>query len=100
MLPPGCTVTLQGRPGYGSCHAGTTCGRWGAAMVVVMPAATVSVAEPTIPSLVARIWAVPVATPTTNPDPDTVAIEGAALLYVIARPPSTLPWASRSVTDA
>src|SRR2546426_1172176 len=59
--------------------------------------ATVTVAVPLFPSLVAVIVADPAATPVTTPVADTVAMAGFALVHVIARPVSTLPAASLGV---
>jgi hypothetical protein len=49
------------------------------------------------PSLVAVIVAEPAATPVTRPVDDTVATETPDVDHVMARPVSTLPFASRSV---
>src|SRR5207253_1363090 len=59
--------------------------------------ATVTVAMPLFPSLVAVIVTDPAATPVTRPVADTVAIAGLALVHMMARPASTLPAASFGV---
>src|SRR5919197_5984390 len=59
--------------------------------------ATVTVAVPLFPSLVAVIVAVPTATPVTRPVAETEAIPGALLAQAIARPVSGAPLASRGV---
>src|SRR3989442_1232291 len=59
--------------------------------------ATVTVAEPLFPSLVAVIVAVPGATPVTSPLADTVAMPGLELVQVTARPASAFPAASLGV---
>ena len=63
-------------------------------------AETVTLAEPRTPSTVARMDAVPATNAVTRPDVETDAIDALELLYVIGRPVSTLPWASRTTTDA
>lgn len=60
---------------------------------------TVSASEPTTPSLVALITAVPADTAVTTPDDDTDATLGAELDHVIARPLSTSPWPSFGVAE-
>src|SRR2546422_404295 len=59
--------------------------------------ATVTVAEPLFPSLVAVIVADPAATPVTRPPDDTVATAGLPLVHVTARPARMFPAASLSV---
>src|SRR6266581_1060814 len=59
--------------------------------------ATVTLAVPLGPSLVAVIVAVPAATPVTSPVADTLAIAPFALAHVTTRPVSTLPAASFGV---
>src|SRR5436309_2540846 len=56
--------------------------------------ATVTLAVPLFPSLVAVIVADPAATPVTSPAADTVAIAVFELVQLITRPLSTLPAAS------
>src|SRR6266581_3376693 len=56
--------------------------------------ATVTLAVPLCPSLVAVIVTAPSATPVTSPVADTVAIAGYALAQLITRPVSTFPAAS------
>ena len=63
-------------------------------------AATVAVAAPVRPSLVATIDAEPAETAVTTPVELTVATSGFALDHVTDRPVSTLPAASRSVAVA
>jgi hypothetical protein len=52
---------------------------------------TVAVAVPVIPSLVARMIAVPGPTPVTTPTLVTVATDVAELLHTTARPVSVAP---------
>ena len=59
--------------------------------------ATVTVAEPLFPSLVAVIVTDPTATPVTRPLADTVASAAFELVHVTARPVSTFPTASLGV---
>jgi len=59
--------------------------------------ATVTLAVPLCPSLVAVIVTVPAATPATSPVADTVAIAVFELAQLITRPLSTLPAASLGV---
>src|SRR3989442_1656882 len=59
--------------------------------------ATVTVAEPLFPSLVAVVAAVPGATPVTSPLADTVERPGLDLVQVTARPVSAFPLASLGV---
>src|SRR6059036_54795 len=59
--------------------------------------ATVTLAMPLCPSLVAVIVAVPAATPVTRPVADTLAIAPFELAQLITRPLSTLPAASFGV---
>src|SRR5438876_735282 len=59
--------------------------------------ATVTLAVPLCPSLVAVIVADPAATPVTSPAADTVAIAVFELVHATARPVSTFPAASFSV---
>src|SRR5438034_1384037 len=59
--------------------------------------ATVTLAVPLFPSLVAVIVADPAATPVTSPAADTVAIAVFELVHATARPVSTFPAASFSV---
>src|SRR5437867_644751 len=59
--------------------------------------ATVTLAVPLCPSLVAVIVAAPTATPLTSPETDTVAIAAFALAHVTTRPVSALPAASFGV---
>src|SRR5206468_9149556 len=56
--------------------------------------ATVTLAVPLFPSLVAVIVAAPAATPVTSPVADTVAIAVFELVHATARPVSTFPAAS------
>src|SRR6266566_2871708 len=60
-------------------------------------AGTVIAELPLFPSLVAVIFAEPVATPVTSPLPFTVATPGASVDHVIALPESGLPLASSGV---
>src|SRR5438093_50146 len=60
-------------------------------------AGTVIAELPLFPSLVAVIFAKPVATPVTSPLPFTVATPGASVDHVIALPESGFPLASSSV---
>src|SRR5438309_1217076 len=59
--------------------------------------ATVTLAVPLCPSLVAVIVTAPAATPVTSPVADTVAIAAFELVQLITRPLSTLPAASLGV---
>src|SRR2546425_419405 len=59
--------------------------------------ATVTLADPLLPSLVAVIVTAPAATPITRPLADTVAIAVFELVHVTARPASTFPAASLGV---
>src|SRR3989454_1051053 len=59
--------------------------------------ATLVVADPLFPSLVAVIVADPAATPVTRPPDDTVATAGLPLVHVTARPARMFPAASLSV---
>ena len=61
-------------------------------------AATVIVAEPLLPSLLAKMVADPSVTPVTSPDDDTVAMFVAEELHCSARPVNTFPSASL-ITD-
>jgi hypothetical protein len=58
------------------------------------------VALPLCPSLVAAIVAVPTTSPVTTPAVDTVATNGASELQAMARPVSTLSFASSVVAVA
>src|SRR6266516_4843244 len=60
-------------------------------------AGTVIAELPLFPSLIAVIFAEPVATPVTSPLPFTVATPGASVDHVIALPESGLPLASSGV---
>src|SRR3989442_9407857 len=62
--------------------------------------ATLVVADPLFPSLVAVIVAAPPATPVTSPAADTVATAGFALVQVSTRPVSTFPAASFGVATS
>jgi len=61
---------------------------------------TATDAEPLMPSLVAVMFAAPVPTAVTTPEPFTDATEASELVQVTVRPVSGLPAASRSVTVA
>src|SRR5205085_698147 len=58
-------------------------------------AATFTFADPDFPSDVARIVAIPAATPVTSPEELTVATDVLLELHAIGRPVSTLLFASR-----
>jgi len=69
-------------------------------LVVPVAVATVSVALPLLPSLVAVIWEVPTATAVTRPALETVATPVLAELQTTARPDKTLLAESRMVALA
>ena len=71
-----------------------------AAIVVGAPATAVIVAPPVMPSLVARMIALPSDTAVTTPVVETVATAVFELAHVTARPVNTPPFASRAVADA
>lgn len=98
-FPPGATVTLHPRPGYGSCDAGMLRGSSGA-MTDDVDVDTVVVAEPRTPSAVALICAVPVVKPVTRPDDETEATDVVPLVQLNDLPVSALPAASLATADA
>ena len=66
----------------------------------VVAVETVTVEEPTTPSAVALICAVPDAKPVTTPDDETEATDVVALVQVKVFPNKELPDASLATADA
>jgi hypothetical protein len=64
------------------------------ATLVTTSRLTLTLADPVLPSTVAKITALPTPTPVTAPVCETVATDGAPDVHDAVRPPRTLPLAS------